>query len=111
MKTTQPNATNPHNAQPAGESTDDRLLRLFAQLAGALMERGLTHARRDDPHAYLAALKWVESGGSKMQLRIDIDAQSITTRGMVVDQGDEALMQVFAIAGRIAETDAGGSNV
>lgn len=107
MKTTPP-STVPHEAAPAGESSDDRLLRLFAQLAGAVMDRGLAHARHDDPHAYGHAVKLAHAGGGKFQLRIDLDpaASNITTRGMLVDDDGEALVQVFAIAGELGGGDA-----
>jgi hypothetical protein len=89
------------------QQNDDRLINLFTQLAGALVERGLAHARNEDPHTYNQAAKWVEAGGGKFQLRIDIDTgeRNITTRAMVVDAGDEALIQVFAIEGKLAGGD------
>jgi hypothetical protein len=107
MKTTPP-STIPHQAAPMGEGKDDRLLRLFAQLAGAVMDRGLAHARQDDPHAYGQAVKWAQAGGGKFQLRIDLDpaALNVTTRGLLVDDDGEALVQVFAIAGALGDGDA-----
>ena len=83
------------------ETNDARLLSLFAQLASEVMKRGLHHARRDDPHGYVQALKFAEAG--RFQLRIDINAEGITTRGVVVDKGGDAVVQVFSIGGHMAE--------
>jgi hypothetical protein len=79
------------------QENTDRLLMVFAQLAGHIMERGLQHARRDDPHAYAQAVKFAEAGGGQFEMRIGIDPAGLEVRGLVVDDDGQALVQIFAI--------------
>jgi hypothetical protein len=89
--------------QAMNQENDERLLKVFTQLAGHIMERGLQHARRDDPHAYGQAVKFGEAGGGKFQMRIDVDPAGLEVRGLVVDDDGEALAQIFAINAQLAK--------
>ena len=83
---------------------ENRLLNLWAQLGAAMMQRGLDHARQDDPHALVVAAKWLQAGGNRFQLRTDFGPDgAVTTRGLIADDAGEPLIEIFTIVGRAAQ--------
>jgi hypothetical protein len=76
-----------------------KLLNLWSQLGGAMMQRGLDHARIDDPHLFARAAKWLAESNGRFQLRVDFDAAAgtTTTRGLIADTEGEAVLEVFTI--------------
>ena len=81
-------------------ATDARLLGIFAQLASSVMQRGLIYSRRDDPHTYASAVRWMERGGSSLELRTRVDpAGEISISGMVCDADGEPVCSVFTLSG------------
>jgi len=81
---------------------EDKLLPLFAQLAAAVMERGLDHARKDDPHAFATAQRWLLAHRGCFQLVVNCDpgARKLTTTGRVTDASGEPVVEVFTISGQ-----------
>ena len=86
------------------ETRDDKLARLFGELAGAMLQRGLDYARRDDPHAFARVAKFRQDAGARFELRIGFDdpAGTLVTRGLLCDADGEALAEVFTISASAA---------
>jgi hypothetical protein len=79
---------------------EDKLVQLFGQLTSAMFQRGLNLSRLDDPHNYHAAEKLLSQYGNRLELRISMGVgktDPFTTRGLIVDEDGEPLMQVFEI--------------
>lgn len=81
------------------EEKEKQLISLHGQLSAALLQHGLAFARTDDPHAYGAAAKLMRAPGSRFELRIVIapDDPRVCTRGLIVDEHGEALVQLFEV--------------
>lgn len=81
---------------------EDKLLPLFAELAAAVMTRGLDHARIDDPHNFARAQRWLTEHRGCFQLLVNVNPgeRRLTTVGRVTDNTGEPVLEVFTIAGQ-----------
>jgi hypothetical protein len=84
----------------------DRLMTLFAQLTQAVMQTGMAHARRDDPHAFNRAAQWLAAGGGRFQLRVDVELDGeIAVHGLIADTDGEAVCEVFTLTAQPTPTN------
>lgn len=78
-----------------------QLLQNFMQATEALLGRCMALAKEADPEAHAKGCAWLDSPGSRVELRIDLGGRTPTPthtiRCLVVDDGGEALWELFAV--------------
>jgi hypothetical protein len=89
------------NSTKSANERDEKLMRLWGELTAAVVQRGLAHARSDDPNSYAVANRMLQSPGATMQLRISFTKESASTVGYVIDEGGEPLARVFEITATV----------
>jgi hypothetical protein len=78
----------------------NKLPDIFAKLAGYMMELGMNYARQDDPGLHVRATQWLEEGGGRYQLRVDVECGQVRTCGLICDTEGDAVIELFTIVAR-----------
>jgi hypothetical protein len=78
---------------------NERLLLTFMQATEAFFKSCAALAAEADPESHQQATKWLDSPGSRVEVRIDlggwIPLPTHTIRALIVDDGGEALWELF----------------
>ena len=79
----------------------ETLLQTFMKATEAFVRSAAEAAKTADPQSHAEGCGWLDSPGSKVELRIDLGGRlptpTHTIRGLVVDEGGEALWQLFSV--------------
>jgi hypothetical protein len=80
---------------------NQNLLQDFMQVTEALLGRCFAVAKAADPQAHARGCEWFDSPGSRFELRIVLGGRTPTPthiiRGLIVDDGGEALWELFTV--------------
>lgn len=80
---------------------DQNLLMEFMQATETLLGNCFAQAKAIDPLAYSQGCAWFDAPGSRIELRVNlggrIAAQTHTVSCVVVDEGGEALWELFTL--------------
>jgi hypothetical protein len=72
-----------------------------AKVTEALLGRCFAVAKAADPQSHAQGCAWLDSPGSKLEIRIDLGGRITTPihtiRCVIVDDGGEALWEMFAL--------------
>ncbi len=82
-------------------NSDQILLTTFMQATEALLRNCFAQTKAIDPLAYSQGCAWFDTPGSRVELRVNlggrIAAQTHTVSCVVVDEGGEALWEMFTL--------------
>jgi hypothetical protein len=80
---------------------NEKLLNTFMEAAEAFFRSCVALAAQADPEAHRQASKWLDSPGSRVELRVDFGglrpAPTHAIRAFVVDDGGEPLWELFSV--------------